>query len=69
MKVERKKCRVEFSTTYFMAETHCACDPSSGSTGYLVCPDLSTVLFIHFFSSIENRQDDDSSAVGGDNMA
>lgn len=60
---------MEFSTTYFRAETHCARDPSSGSPGYLVRPDLSTVLFIHFFSSIENRQENDSSAVDGDNMA
>lgn len=58
-----------FSTTYFRAGTHCGSDPSSGSTGFLVCPDLSTVLFIHFFSSIENRQEEDSSAASGVNMA
>lgn len=43
-------------------------DPSSGSTGLSVCLDLSTVLFIPFFSAIENRQED-SSAAGGVNMA
>lgn len=54
MKAEGKK-KVKFRTTYFRAGTHCASDPSSGSSGFLVCPDLSTVLFINFFSSIENR--------------
>lgn len=51
----------EVEYNFFLGLEHCAGDPSSGPPGFLMCFDLSTALFIHFFQywTDKNRKEED----------